>query len=107
MIIVLLCSMCSFSTLILLVGSFDIAQSNPIYMYLHICVVMAHGNDACSEQRLPSTLLDQARAFVADYSEVDDADLLQAVIAVEQTEFDAELSDNELMSAVAAAEQNC
>jgi len=67
---------------------------------------MAHGNGACSEQRLPSSLLDQVRASVADYSEVDDADLLQAVITVEQTELDAELSDNELMSAVAAAEQN-
>ena len=58
------------------------------------------------ESELPSSLLDQVRASVAEYSEVADDDLLQAVTAMEQTECDNELTDDALLSAVADVEKN-
>ena len=59
------------------------------------------------EHKLPPSIKDQVNASVAEYSEVDDDDLLQAVMAMEQTEYDNELSDDALLSAVADVEKDC
>jgi len=63
---------------------------------------------ACvAEYQLPCSLQEQVRASVAaELCEVDDDDLLQAVMAIEQTASDNELSDDELLSAVVDAENS-
>jgi len=59
------------------------------------------------ERDLPASLLEQVRASAAEISEVADDDLLQAVMAIEQTQSDDELSDDVLLTAVAEAENIC
>lgn len=59
------------------------------------------------ERDLPASLLEQVRASAAEISEVADDDLLQAVMAIEQTQSDDELSDDILLTAVAEAENIC
>ena len=64
-------------------------------------------NDLITEYQLPSSLMEQVLPSVDEHCEVADAELLQAVMAMEQTDCDDELSDDALMSAAADAEQNC
>jgi len=59
------------------------------------------------ECELPSSLLEQVRESDAEQNEVADDDLLEAVVMIEQTECDNELSDDALLSAVDDAEKNC
>lgn len=62
----------------------------------------------CLEHSLPSTLVEQTWAAASEQqNEIDDAELLQAVMAMERTESDdGELSDDELLSAVVSAENS-
>ena len=64
-------------------------------------------NDQCCivERELPASLLEHVRVSTAEINEVADDDLLEAVMAIEQTQCDNELSDDALLLAVAEAEK--